>query len=90
MEIEQARSDAHQMQQNMDTIDENKEFSTEYEAPRGSYQNTERLRQSRWPNQPSIRYSYGRRIHTLVDYTRHSHKKWLKLLKEKGIEALHK
>ena len=40
MEIEQALSDAHQMQQNMDTIDENKELSTEDEEPRVSYKNT--------------------------------------------------
>ena len=78
------------MQHNMDTIDDNKELSTEYEAQRGLYQNMERLRRSRRPKKPSITYGYGEKIHTLVDYIKHSLKKGLKLFKENGIQALHK
>ena len=69
------------MQKNMDRIDNNKDISTEDEAPRGLYQNTEGLRRSRLPEQPSIRYGYGEHIHTLVEYTQHSLKKGLKLFK---------
>ena len=78
------------MQKNMDTIYKNEELSTEDEAPRGLYQNTEGLRSSRQTNQPSIRYGYFNHIHTLVEYTQHSIKKGLKLFKEKGIQALQK
>ena len=74
----------------MDTIDNKEELSTEDEAPRGSYQNTEGLWRSRRPKQPSKGYGYGEHIHTLVEYTQHSLKKGLKLFKEKVIQALHR
>ena len=88
--MEQTRIDAEKMQKIMDTIDKNEEISTEDEAPRGSYHNTEGLRHSRRQKQPSKRYFYGEHIHTLVYYTQHSLKKLLKLFKEKLIQALHK
>ena len=78
------------MQQNMETIDNNEDISTGYEEPRASYKNMEGLWRSIRPKQPSKRYGYCENIHNLVDYTKHSLKKGLKLFKEKGIQVLHK